>query len=222
MPPFPLASFRDVRVQRLHRPLPASIARRLALGAMLIAGVAGLGACSVLSGDPPRIYDLTAPKSLATVRAATSAQILVPEPSAVKAVDSDRIMVREAGNEISYLGDAQWSDRLPRLVQLRLVEALENSGRVKAVGRPGQGLLIDYQLVTDIRAFELSVGGGRRVVVEIGVKLMNDRTGKVIATETFRAEAPAGGDAPALVVRALDQAFGTAVADLANWAFKRI
>jgi cholesterol transport system auxiliary component len=188
----------------------------------MVVALALLGGCSVLSGDPPRIYDLTAPKSLPTVRASTAAQILVPEPSAIKAVDSERIMVREAGNAISYLGDAQWSDRLPRLVQLRLVEALENSGRVKAVGRPGQGLLIDYQLVTDIRAFELSVAGGRRVVVDLAVKLMNDRTGKVIATENFRAEATAAGDTPEPVVRALDQAFGTAVGELAAWAFKRI
>ena len=58
-----------------------------------------------------------------------------------------------------YLAQSQGSDRLPRMVQLRLLQAFENTGRIGAVGVPGQGLAIDYQLVMEIRRFEIDVAG---------------------------------------------------------------
>src|SRR5262245_46868307 len=60
-------------------------------------------------------------------------QILVPTPTALKAVDSEQIIVRTSPSEIQYLSRAQWSDRLPRMIQSKLVEAFENSGKVGGV-----------------------------------------------------------------------------------------
>ncbi|MEZ5800851.1 MAG: ABC-type transport auxiliary lipoprotein family protein [Nitratireductor sp.] len=81
--------------------------------------------------------------------------------------------------EIEYLAKSQWSDRLPKVVQARLIEAFENTGRVRAVSKPGEGLVIDYQIVTDIRAFQANVGAGSRdAMVSLSVKLVSDRTGR--------------------------------------------
>lgn len=196
---------------------PAARALALGLAALVLAG------CSVLGGgDAPATYDLSAPRDLG-VKGGTGAQILIPEPTAVKAIDSDRIVVRPANQEIAYLAGSQWSDRLPRLVQLRIVEAFENTGRVRAVGRPGQNLSIDYQVVTDIRRFQLDVSGGaRRAVAEVSVKLMNDRNGRVVATEVFTAEVPAASDAPPAAVAALDAALNMILAETVKWVFTRI
>ena len=167
------------------------------------------------TGPAPDTYDLSSLKT--TVSApARKRQVLVPEPTAVKALDSDRIVIRLGGAEIQYLAGAQWADRLPRLVQARLVNALENTGKLSGVGKPGQGLAIDDQIVSDIRAFEVVTNGSSVARVEISVKILNDRNGTIRAQQTFHAEAAAGSGNPAFV-RGMDAAFASVTADIVSW-----
>lgn len=153
--------------------------------------------------------------------AARGRQILVQQPTALKALDSEQIVVRVAPSQIQYLSRAQWGDKLPRLVQSKLVETYENSGKLGGVGVPGQGLAIDYQLVTDIRSFEIDTSGGSRAVVEISAKIVNDRNGSVRAQRVFRQVVPAGGSNEALV-KGLDRAFSSVSAEIVNWTLQTI
>ncbi|MFK0382561.1 ABC-type transport auxiliary lipoprotein family protein [Agrobacterium sp. NPDC090273] len=150
-----------------------------------------------------------------------SRQLLIADPTALKALDSENIVVRLSGSEVQYLANSQWSDRLPRMVQSKLVEAFEDTGKLGGVGRPGQGLAIDYQVVTDIRAFEIDTA--RNVAnIEISVKLLNDRNGTVKAQEVFRAGARVSGSGNANLVKALDQAFASATRDIVSWTLKSL
>ncbi|MDS7597136.1 ABC-type transport auxiliary lipoprotein family protein [Agrobacterium tumefaciens] len=150
-----------------------------------------------------------------------SRQLLIADPTALKALDSENIVVRLSGSEVQYLASSQWSDRLPRMVQSKLVQAFEDTGRLGGVGRPGQGLAIDYQVVTDIRAFEVDTV--RNVAnIEISIKLLNDRNGTVKAQEVFRAGARVSGAGNANFVKALDQAFAAATRDIVNWTLKSL
>jgi hypothetical protein len=79
------------------------------------------------------------------------------------------------------------------IVQARLADAFQATGRLGGVGRPGEGLAIDYQVVSDIRAFEVRVFGQRRATVEMSVRILNDRNGVVRATRVFQAEVPLTG-----------------------------
>ncbi|AJC79579.1 hypothetical protein IE4803_CH02388 [Rhizobium etli bv. phaseoli str. IE4803] len=153
--------------------------------------------------------------------AAKTRQILIAGPTALKALDSEQIVIRVSPSEIQYLSRAQWGDRLPRIVQSKLVEAFENSGKVGGVGMPGQGLAIDYQIVTDIRSFEIDASKGNQAVVEISAKILNDRNGTVRAQKVFRAMAPAGGDNVAFV-KGLDRAFAAVVSEIVNWTLRSI
>lgn len=155
-------------------------------------------------------------------RAATSKQILVPEPTALKALDGDQVVIRLSGSELQYLSKAQWSDRLPRIVQAKLVQAFENSGKVGGVGKPGQGLAIDYQVISEIRSFEISTEGADTAVVEIFAKIVNDRNGTVRVQKAFRATAGVKGTGNPAFVRALDQAFATVVAEIVGWTLSSI
>lgn len=81
--------------------------------------------------------------SLASVPAverpgATNRQLLVPEPTALKTLGSDQIVVRLSRSELQYLARAQWGDSLPRMVQDRLVQTFDNTGRIR-VGNPAKG-----------------------------------------------------------------------------------
>ena len=177
----------------------------------------GAAACA-LPKTPDSIYDLTAPENIKT-RAGTRTQILVPEPNALKSLDTERIAARPSNNEYAYLPKAAWSDRLPRLLQTRLMEALQNTGRVKAVSVPGQGLLIDYQIIMDVRSFEIVNG---EAVVSIGVKLMNDRSGRVRATRVFENRTIVTGQENLDYVVALDTSMNVVFADIVDWVLRRI
>lgn len=182
--------------------------------AMAFLVVFGLTACaSMVSGRPSAIFDLTVPGEPAPSRG--RAQVLVPEPTAVRALDTDRIAARPSASEYAYLPGAVWSDRLPKLLQTRLVQTLQNSGRARAVAVPGQGLLIDYQVVVDVRAFEYAAEGA---VADFVVRVMDDRTGRVIRSRTFRHVVPIASGGNAGIVQALDYAMDQAFVEIANWA----
>ncbi|ABC91126.1 putative ABC transporter protein [Rhizobium etli CFN 42] len=153
--------------------------------------------------------------------AAKSRQILIAGPTALRALDSEQIVIRVSPSEIQYLSRAQWGDKLPRIVQSKLVEAFENSGKLGGVGMPGQGLAIDYQIVTDIRSFEIDASNGNQAVVEISAKILNDRNGSVRAQKVFRAMAPAGGDNVGFV-KGLDRAFAAVVSEIVSWTLRSI
>lgn len=178
-----------------------------------LAAVVGLAGCSVVAGPTPvDTYDLTAP-AVATVTKGHTLQVLVPEPVVDRAYDTDRLLVRTSATEIAYFSGAQWSDRLPRLVQSRLVRTLEQSGRFRAAGRPGQGLAIDRQLIVDIRAFDYRVSE-RRVEVALSVKTMDDRTGRVVSVAEHRADEPVTADTAQGVVVAFDAALGRVLSSI--------
>lgn len=179
-----------------------------------------LGACSVLRAEAPSaIYDLSAPEQTG-VRARTPAQILVAEPSALKALDTERIAARPTEAEYAYLPRAVWADRLPRLLQARLLETLQNTEGVKAVGLPGQGLLINYQIILDVRRFEIADTGA---VVSFNVKLLDDTNGRVVASRVVTASAPhVGGGSNQAAVAALDAAMDQAFIEITRWIVERI
>ena len=78
-------------------------------------------------------------------------------------------------------------------MQARLAETFQRSGSFGGVGKPGEGLAIDYQIIAEIRAFEVRVDGGERAEVELFVRILNDRNGVVRASKTFTASAPVLG-----------------------------
>ncbi|MDQ0320554.1 cholesterol transport system auxiliary component [Pararhizobium capsulatum DSM 1112] len=187
--------------------------------AVAIAIAALLAGCAGKANNDT--YGLTA-SPLVEGPAATSRQILIPEPTALKALDSDQVVIRLSGAEIQYLAKSQWSDRLPKMVQAKLVQTFENTGKVGGVGKPGEGLAIDYQVITDIRSFEISTEGADTGVVEIFAKILNDRTGTVVAQKVFRATAPARGTSNPAFIAALDAAFEQVSADIVSWTLKAI
>ena len=171
------------------------------------------GCAAVIPQAPNAIFDLSAPGRPSQARG--SVQILVPQPTAVKALDNDRIAARPTPAQYAYLPNAVWSDLLPKLLQARLIETLQNSGRVRAAAQPGQGLLINYQLLLNVRAFEYQNEGA---VAEFGVKLMDDTNGRVIRSRTFRQVVPVASLDNATIVAGLDAAMDAAFLEVTRWA----
>lgn len=184
--------------------------RKLVMGAAM--GCA-LAACS---GTPQRtIFDLTAPTDVSRV-GGSRAQLVVNEPTTVQAIDSDRILVTEAG-ALSYLPDAQWADRLPKLFQVRLIQTFENASRLGRVGRPGDRVVADLALNADIRKFGIEAASSQ-AIVDVTVRIVSDRSGRVSAAKGFSARIPLASVTGPAAAQALDQAMSQVLRDIVSWA----
>ncbi|SNZ08925.1 ABC-type transport auxiliary lipoprotein family protein [Cohaesibacter gelatinilyticus] len=181
-----------------------------------------LVACSGLGGKELTTYDLSAPEDFSSVRGRSSAQILVPVPSALKSLDSEMIVVRPSGSEITYFGDAQWSDRLPRVIQEKLIQSFENSNLVRSVAKPGEGVVVDYKISATIRQFDLIDQGSGQAKAILAVKIINDRNGRVRASRTFIATQPANLSSAETGVIALDKAADQILLEIVAWVVKVI
>jgi cholesterol transport system auxiliary component len=181
---------------------------------LLFAGAAlPLAACG--GGPAPATYDLAAVREgLRSSRG--GAVIIVAEPTAIFALDSERIVVRSAGGEVAYLPRAQWTDKLPKLVQARLIQSFENAGRA-TVGRPGDRLAGASQLLIDIRSFEVREAS-RDAFVEVAAKLVGSATGRVANARLFGASAPVGAIDGQGAAQALDQALASVIRQIVGWA----
>lgn len=178
-----------------------------------------LSACALAGGRPDPTFDLQAPTDVPA--GATNAQILVPPPSAVAVLNTERMVVRAETGELSYLPDAQWADKLPVLFQARLIESFENTGRTRAVGRPGEGLLIDVQVIVTLRQFEIDASA-RTARVVVAVKLINDRNGRAIATRRFGAESVLTDLGAESSVGGLNDASSQVMREIVGWTLGRI
>jgi cholesterol transport system auxiliary component len=179
-----------------------------------LAGSAALGVSACGGGPAPVTYDLTAVRA-GLRRSGGGSTIIVAEPSTIFALDSERIVVRSAGGEITYLPRAQWSDRLPRLVQARLIQSFENAGRA-AVGRPTDRLAGTSQLIVDIRSFEVREAN-RDAFVEVAAKLVASGSGRIANARLFGASAPVGAIDGAGATQALDQALASVITQIVGW-----
>lgn len=192
----------------------------IALGLMCL----GLSGCALALGGSaaPTTYDLIAPRSFAATAKPARWQLVVNEPTAVHALDTDRIMVRPRADQISYYKGVAWSDRLPHLLQVRTIETLQNSGAVKAVTSSSDRVDGDYSLSMEIRAFQIDAGNGRPAAdVDIFAKLIDNNSSRVVATKGFSTRVPAASDAPAAGVAALNQALAEVLQDTSTWVSAR-
>lgn len=180
-----------------------------------------LALCAVLAGcssPPPTTFDLTAAPSARGL--GRHGLLVVAEPVAVALLDSDRIVVRTGQGSVAYLSGAQWADRLPKLVQSRLIQSFENARQVGMVGRPGDRLVAAAQLNTELRSFEVLEKSGE-AVVEVTARLVNDRTGRINAAQIFTARVPASAISGPAGARALDQAMQSVMGQIVVWASRR-
>jgi len=161
-------------------------------------------------------YDLNPPSTFPQTVKVPEKQLAIAELTAPALLDNDKIQLRKTATETGVVEGGQWSDSLPRLLQLRFMQSFENAGYGSSIGRASEGLQADQQLVVDLRAFQISVEGEPSAVVEFGAKIL-DSGGKIVSGKLFTAKVPAKAmDAPG-ATSALNEAFKQAAAELVVW-----
>ncbi len=182
----------------------------------IVALALALAACG---GSAPETFDLsaTAVPPIHKLRA----QLAIREPVASLDLDTQRILVRTGPETLAYLAGAQWSDRLPTLVQTRLVQTFQNAHLIQSVARAGAGFAADYSLELDIRNFELDVKAAQ-AHIDVAAKIVAIHSGRVVAARIFEAHVPTTGTGGAEATAALNAALATVMTQIVGFVGAQI
>jgi cholesterol transport system auxiliary component len=144
--------------------------------------------------------------------------VAVERPIASGAVASDRIVV-EVGDQLQFVSGAQWEDDLPTLLaadMARVLQDVEGIDVVDAAQRAGRA---DFGLITVIERMQVQLQDdyAGQAVAEIGARLVKLPDREIVATSSFRGEAPAANDAPETLAQAISAATQQALRELVTW-----
>ena len=187
--------------------------------ACLSMALALLPACSILGkAEPIRILD---PATRATADAAWPQarwSLLVLRPVAGQALDTERIVVRPQPGALQVYKGAAWSDTAPDLVQSTLLRGFEDSGRILSVARPGGAVRGDFQLATELRAFESVYAGALpHAQIELHARLIRVSDGTAVSAKTFVVATDATGTDVANVSDAFGAGLSQLSRDVVGW-----
>ena len=187
-----------------------------------------LSACSGLidlpgSEDAPQVYQLNAPSDIESTYGDTDWRILVDEPHASRAIDTDRIALRPSEVELSYYAKAKWADRVPRMIQHLMIQSLESANALQFAGRGPSGMNAQYLLTGTLDAFHTDYASGKPVVsVALKLNLIDQRTGRILESAVFAAQIEADKDQVKEVVLAFNEATQNVMREAVGWSLAQL
>ncbi|TCL01357.1 cholesterol transport system auxiliary component [Shimia isoporae] len=197
------------------------------LGALVLSGCAGLGTIN-RAAQPTDLFALTPKSTFDSGLPRLRQQIVIEEPTATAAVDTDQIAVHPTPLQVEYLPRVRWVDRAPLIVQALLIESFENSGKVAAVGRSTVGLRPDYIIVTDVREFQANLpnsedkDGPLEIHVRLNLKIIDSFSDHIIGSNSFGEVVLTQSDETLDIAQAFDTALGRAMRKSVEWSIRKI
>lgn len=196
--------------------------RRISRRSLAGAAVLALAGCASLfvAGAPGHLYRLTAADAFPPNLPVVKSQLVVDLPQAPAGIDSSRIALSRSPLSIDYYADAEWTDRVPAMVQTVLLESFENSKAITAVDRASAGSRPDVVLESEIRHFEAVYERDRtpptaRVTIVARLVAMPRR--QIVAQTVFERRVPAAANNVPDVVAALDAAADAVMHEIVLW-----
>ncbi len=184
------------------------------------------GCARVLDPGPAPTHLLLAPAMPGPgAGGALHLQLAVSLPETSRMLDTDRIVLvlgGANGREVRYYAGAKWTSPAPRLVQRLLVEAFERVGRLDGAAEESAGIYPDYRLMTDLRRFNTRMGEGGvpLVEVELALRLVDLKTGRIVAFTAIGRDCRAAGSALPQVAEAFEIAMGDVLARATAWSLE--
>ena len=185
-------------------------------------GIAVLGmllvACSGLrnKSEPEVTYVLRA--APAPGAPAVQGVLAVLRPAVQPGLDTDRIMLTRAGQELDQFAASRWGESLPRVIAALTVESLAGGGGFATVVDSSRAAVTsDYELMLTVRHFEAAFGTGKAppvIHVAFDCALMAGTPRKVIGRCDGMAEEAAAENRMSAIVAAMERAAQRALADV--------
>jgi cholesterol transport system auxiliary component len=177
-----------------------------------VLGAAGLllGGCSLQPVNPVNMttYALDVEVQFEPAAAGTGVKtLLVNTPSAQPGFNTPRMVYLKRPQEIEYFSRNQWVDSPARMLTPLLIQALERSGKYRAVVHARSAAMADIRLDTEIIRLQhefLTLPSKIRLTVRAQLIDLNGK--RVLATREFDVTEVATGDDPYSGVTATNRA----------------
>lgn len=167
------------------------------------------------------IYDLDAPKDFPQPRKPIKGQIVIPEPTGVLMFDTQRVLFVPPGKDHPDFANFQWSDSIPKLLQAKIIQSFENYDAAHAPLRPMDAVNPDYQLLIDVRSFQVTEGPDSTAEIGLSVKILG-KNGRVVGSRLFQGSGKLANLEPQSVVNAFRDVFDNIATDLVGWTVASI
>ena len=188
--------------------------KRLTL--LLAAGL--LSACSILPQSEPLDIYLLPGAALPAQTQRVDWSLRVNSPVSNQLLDGTRIVVLPEPGRVNTYQGVRWSERTPRLLRNRLLDAFHDDGRIQALSNEEQRLQADLELVSDLRSFHSQYRDGvAEALIQLDVRLVDGRDQRILAIRRFSVSQPASDTSIAAVVKAFGQAGDRLSRELVDW-----
>jgi len=177
---------------------------------------AALAGCGGLKSSRPaeQVYVLhAAPSAAASQPVAGVLRVLRPE--AQPGLDTSRIALTRASNELDYFADSRWGESLPRVLAAFAVESMVHTGNFQTVvDTATTSVMGDFDLLLTARHFEAAYGGDLPTArVALDCVLLGGAPRRVLGRCDAQADEPAGENRLGAIVAALERAAQKAIGD---------
>lgn len=174
----------------------------VAMLATMLAGCGGLR--SDAAAD--RIYVLH-PAAEAVPATPLPGLLMVPRPAVQPGLDTNRIALTRAGNELDYYALSRWSGSLPQVLGAFAVQSLDGAF-VTVVGAQRGAGPAGHELLLTVRHFEAEYGpgGAPQVHVALDCLLVATAPRRVLGSCSAEVREPAGDNRMSAIVTAFERA----------------
>jgi cholesterol transport system auxiliary component len=181
-----------------------------------------LGGCGGLRRDAAadRTYVLAA-AAAATGAPPVAGVLSVPRPVVQPGLDTERIALTRAGNELDYFAASRWGESLPRVIAALAAQSLAGAGGFATVLGADRGAVVsDYELLLTVRHFEAAYATGSSPVAHVALDcvLTAGVPRRVLGRCDAEARVPAGANRMGVIVAALEAAAQQALAEVRSEA----
>ncbi|GHU12561.1 hypothetical protein AGMMS50225_20710 [Betaproteobacteria bacterium] len=179
-------------------------------------------ACSIL--PEPRPIDIwLLPAAAHTTTPAPEPRpwsLRLARPAVAGHLATQRIVVVPAPDQISVYKGANWNEPAPLLLRNRLLDAFRADGRIAALSTDEQRVFADFELVSDLRAFQSEYRAAHEppeILIRLDARLLDSANRRIVASQRFEARVRAGDERVAEVVKAFGNAADALSDALVSW-----
>ncbi|MGL4859329.1 MAG: ABC-type transport auxiliary lipoprotein family protein [Enterobacteriaceae bacterium] len=196
----------------------ARIGRYLALWLLSLM----LVGCSILPQSPGlQSYLLpSAPADALPGTQQVQQTLRIATPQTSQFLNSVRIAVQPAGDEIAVYKGIRWNDTAPAVLRERLLQAFRQTQVFKWVVSDQDNVRADTELRTDLTAFQImyAADGSRQILIRLSASLVDLDQRTVLASRQFEIEQPVVGKGVAPMITAFGVAGDQLSAQLVRWS----
>ena len=188
---------------------------------MISALMLGLSGCFSAGAKNTTVYTPRASIASNSPGPAVAWQIRIDTPHSSEFLDSTRIAVRRADNTLQVFEAVRWSDNVPDLLQSKLSQSFNDSGKITAVVGLDNNTASDALLLLDIRQFEAVYEDNDRsasAVISVQAKIQSLKNNRIIASKHFLVNVPAADKNIPQVMTAFDSALQQVSQDILSWS----